>query len=192
MYIKFSTIGLSKLKVKSAIATDNSIFKVQKMQYSLDRISYVDFATDTISAADTINGGLSQKWMDFEGVLPTVAENKDSVLVRWIADATSERLFANGVTTSDGEYCYISKIIVMDNTSVSKKDLTSKNTCKIYAASNKLYVNTEAKGNVEVYTVMGLKIKEEILKTGLNEFTGLKSGIYIVKVGSQIQKVIMK
>jgi len=193
VYIKFSTKGLSNLKVKSLYSTDNSTFKVQKLQYSVNGGSYSTFATDTITATDTISGGLNQTWMPFEGTLPVDAENQDTISVRWIADATSERLFIRGLTASDYEYSYISRIIVIDKSfTTSSKHLDTKPTCKIYAVADRVMVQTEVKGIAEVYTLMGQKIKSKALNNGLNEVSGLKSGIYLVRVGSQVQKVYIE
>jgi len=186
LFIKFSTKGLTNLEVKSEIATDNSMLKVQKLQYALDGKNYTDFEVDTIS------GNIDMVWMPLAGILPTAAENQDSVWVRWIADPTSERLFVTGVTTSDYDYAYISKIIVIDSRYTAVKDITAKNEYKIYTYAKKLMIKAEATGVAEVYTVMGQKIMHAVLNTGLNEFTGLNSGIYIVRVGSEVQKVLIK
>lgn len=186
VFIKFSTKGLTNLKIKSTYGTDNSLFKVQEMQYSLDNITYTKFASDTVT------GDINQVWRSFDGVLPAAAENKDSVFVRWIADTSSERLFVEGQETSEIEYCYISKIIVLDNAFTSVKGLTADKSFKIYAYANKLMVKADKEGIAEVYSIMGQKIKESAVNTGLNEYTGLKSGIYIVRIGSEIQKVLIK
>ena len=174
------------MKVKSEIATDNSMFKVQKYQYALDGKNYTNFQVDTIK------GNIDMVWRKFEGTLPVAAENQDSVWVRWIADPTSERLFVTGVTASDYDYAYISKIVVIDSRFTATNDLISKDDYKIYTAADKLFIQAELIGTAEVYNVMGQKIRESHLNEGLNEIKGFKPGIYIVRVGSVVQKVLIK
>ena len=195
VFIGFSTKGLSNIKVKSMIATDNSIFPVQKMQYSFSaKTGYVDFATDTIS------GDFNQNWSELNGVLPVAAEDKDSVYVRWIADnseyladpTTEHRLFIPDLFESNTEYVYISNIIVINSNFTALNNLTSNDTYKIYSSADKLFVKALTNGKAEVYSIMGQKIKAAVVNTGLNEFNGLKSGVYIVKVGKTIQKVIIR
>lgn len=187
LFIKFSTKGLSNIKVKSAYATDNSIFPIQKMQYSTDGTNYMDFVVDTVS------GEFNQIWFPLEGVLPTAAENKDSVFVRWIADTSKDRLFVEGQETSETEFVYISQIVVLDNTFTSiytpVKEIEA---YQIYAISDKLFIQGDKLGQAGVYTLLGQKIKTVNINAGLNEFSGLKSGIYVVQVGSQVQKVLIK
>jgi hypothetical protein len=186
LYIRFSTKGLSNLKVKSDIATDNAIFKVQKMQYALDGKNYTDFALDTIK------GDYTTVWMHFEGKLPVAAENQDSVSVRWIADTNTERLFATGVTASDFEYAYISKIIVIDNNFTAVRNIEEPQNFKVYTVANKLIIQGESNALAEIYTVMGQKIRETRIETGYNRYAGFNPGIYLVKIGTEVHKVLIK
>ncbi len=185
LFIKFSTKGLTNMKVKSEIATDNSMFKVQKLQYALNGKDYTDFKLDTIS------GNIDMVWLPLEGTLPVAAENQDSIWVRWIADPASERLFVTGVTESAYDYAYISKIIVIDSRYTAVNNVNAKN-CKIYSSADKLYVQSEINGNVEIYNIMGQKIKDAVINIGLNEYKNLSAGIYIVRVGTDVQKVLIK
>ena len=186
LFIKFSTKGLTDLKVKSAIATDNAIFKVQKLQYALNGKDYVDFK------ADTLKGNIDMVWIPLEGKLPVAAENQDSVWVRWIADPTSERLFVTGLTESTYEYAYISKIIVIDSKFTSFKPAIEKQSYKIYGVSDKLIIQGESKGIARIYSVMGQEVKNVRIDEGLNQIPGFKSGIYIVHIGSEVHKVLIK
>lgn len=107
MVIGFSTKGLTQVGIRSKLASDNCIYQVQKIQYSLDKTSWEDVASITLPADTTFN----QVWYDLNGKLPVVAENQDSVFVRWIADPTSARSY---LSTSDQsyEYAYISMVVV--------------------------------------------------------------------------------
>ena len=108
LFIKFSTKGKSGIRVKSAIASDNCIYRDQKIQYSLNGKDYTDFSSITLPTDSTA----FSTWFALEGNLPSAASDKDSVFVRWIADPTSARVF---VPTSDQsfEYAYISKFVVL-------------------------------------------------------------------------------
>jgi hypothetical protein len=186
LFIKFSTKGLTNLGVKSEIATDNSMFKVQKLQYALDGKNYVDFK------ADTISGSIDMIWKKLEGSLPVAAENQDSVFVRWIADTSSERLFVTGVTASDYDYAYISKIIVTATQFSGVNDLSAHNNFRAYGVGNKLILRADVTGKAEVYALTGQKTGDLKINEGVNEFTGFKSGIYLVRFGSEVQKVIIR
>ncbi len=109
LYIKFSTKGKTGIKVSSAIASDNNIRKIQKIEYSLDSINYTAFVTDSMP---TDSASLWSKWKTLQGNLPVEAQDKDMVWVRWISDPTSPIL---AVPTSDKkfEYAYISKVVVL-------------------------------------------------------------------------------
>lgn len=187
-YIKISTKGLTNLKVKSDYGTDNSLFTIQKMQYSVDGKTYTDFALDTVS------GEINQTWRHFEGVLPTAAENQDSISVRWIADTSTKRLFVTGLdeTTAPMEYFYLGNIIVINSSFVSAKTLLASDSYHVYSSPNKLFVQAEVEGKAEVVTLVGVKVMEKSLNLGLNEFSGLNSGIYIVRIGSIVHKVLIK
>lgn len=107
LVVRFSTKDLNLVGIKSKIASDNCIFQVQKVQYSLDGKAWEDVASITLPADTTFN----KVWYDLNGQLPQAAEGKDSVFVRWIADPTSAR---SALSSSDQsfEYAYISKVVV--------------------------------------------------------------------------------
>lgn len=110
LFIQFSTLAYSDIMVKSAIASDNCIYRVQKMQYSLDGSNYIDFAVDTLPAAED---DWNQNWFPLQGKLPAEAENQEEVYVRWIADNTSERVNLAELSEVTFEYLYISQIVVL-------------------------------------------------------------------------------
>ncbi len=186
VYIKFSTKGLSNLRVKSIYATDNSFFKVQKMDYSVNGGAYTTFATDTVS------GNIDQIWRPFSAKLPVAAENQDSIAIRWVADPTTEQLFATGVTSYALEQIYITNIIVIDNNFTALNDVNAGNNCKIYSVNNRLIIVAENAGRAEIYTLMGQKVRDAQLSEGQNELTGFNTGVYLVKTGSKVQKILMK
>lgn len=186
IYVKFSTKGLANLKVKSIYSTDNSFFKVQKMEYSVNGSGYTTFATDTIS------GNIDQIWRPFAGKLPVAAENQDSVAVRWVSDPNTEQLFVTGTTAYALEQIYITNIIVIDNNFTAVKNVAETQNFKIYSVTSNLIIQGESNATAEIYTVMGQKIREARLSTGLNEIKGFRTGIYIVRVGSLIQKVLIE
>ena len=108
LFVKFSTKELTGVKVSSKIASDNCIYQVQKMQYSLNGKDYTDMAIDTLPGDTTLMGN----WYDLAGELPEAAEGQDSVFVRWIADPSSTRIYVSSSNQSY-EYCYISEIVVL-------------------------------------------------------------------------------
>ncbi len=184
IYIKFSTEGLSNLKVKCAYATDNSIFEYQKMEYSTDSTTWTEFARDTVV------GEFNQIWNDFEGTLPAAAENQAAVYVRWIADTNSTRLFAEGSEDSNTEYFYLSQIVVIDNlyTAISHT-LADVESNKIYTYQDVLVVEAAKAASAEVYSITGQKVMDTNVAPGINKISGLRTGIYIVRIGNQTQKV---
>lgn len=109
LFIKFSTKGKTGLKVSASYATDNCIYKIQKMEYSLDGKAYTTFSTDSMP---TDSASLWSKWKTMQGSLPVAAQDKDSIYVRLIADPTSP-LLAVATSTKEFEYAYISKVVVL-------------------------------------------------------------------------------
>jgi hypothetical protein len=108
IFTKINTKKLTGVKISSLMGSDNCIYKVQKMEYSLNGKDYITFASDTIKAEGDAAIGT---WFPINGVLPKEAEKKDSVFVRWIADSTSTRAYA---PTSDQsfEFAYLAKIVI--------------------------------------------------------------------------------
>ena len=63
----------------------------------------------------------------------------------------------------------------------------------ITAYNNRITVSGAANQTVSVYSITGVLVKNEILTSGNASFTvNAPSGIYIVKAGSAVQKVILK
>ena len=184
--IEFSTKGYYELNVRSAFSSDNSIFETQKMQYSLDGTTYTDFAEYKI--AEDWNGN----WMNFTGTLPAAAENQDKVYVRWIADTSSDRFFGAGSEGSETEFFYLSKVVVTSGSITSLKDIVAGYTNQVFTADGKLIIEAGVAGSAEIFTVMGQKVTKAALREGRNEISGLASGIYIIKIGNEVQKALIK
>jgi len=110
LFVTFSTLGYTGITVKSAIASDNCVHLVQKMQYSLNGTDYIDFAVDTLPSAEA---DWNQVWFPLQGALPKEAENQEVVYVRWIADKTSERVKLASLGEVAYEYLYISQIVIL-------------------------------------------------------------------------------
>jgi hypothetical protein len=110
LFVKFSTLGYTHITVKSAIASDNCVHLVQKMQYSLNGSDYIDFAVDTLPSAEA---DWNQVWFPLQGTLPKEAQNREEVYVRWIADKTSERVKLASLEEVAYEYLYISQIVIL-------------------------------------------------------------------------------
>lgn len=61
----------------------------------------------------------------------------------------------------------------------------------IYSVSNALIINLEEAANIEIFNLQGHKLQIISASEGQN-IINLKSGIYLVKVGTQVQKIIVR
>jgi len=105
IFIEFSTKDLKNVTIKSLVGSDNSMFKINKMQYSLDGTTYTDFSVFEFNGEFNV-------WQNFEGVLPVEAENQDKVYVRWFPDVSSEWIKAPESATSTSEYQFLTNVII--------------------------------------------------------------------------------
>jgi hypothetical protein len=188
LYIKFSTKGKTGLKVSSAIASDNNIHKIQKIEYSLDSLTYIPFVTDSMP---TDSASLWSKWKTLQGNMPVEAQDKDAVWVRWISDPTSPLL---AVASSDKkfEYAYISKIVVMADLDMGINDKSHAKTVNtVYTSGNSLFIKAEEAGQISVFDMLGKVVRSVNVLEGTNEVSGLKKGIYIVRIGNEKIKAIL-
>jgi len=186
LVIRFSTKGQTGLKVKSAIASDNYIQKVQKMQYSLNGVDYVDFAAETLP--DGLTAAFST-WFNLDGSLPVEANNRDTLYVRWKSDPTSA-LIASSDVAATFEYVYISKIVVLSdqgNSVASNKE----STMVAYSSGGTLFIRTDKAQMANIYNLMGQCVRTTRLNEGQNEIKGLNRGLYIVRSDNKITKVIL-
>ncbi|WP_051291284.1 pectinesterase family protein [Pedobacter glucosidilyticus] len=95
-YLKaqFATTGYKNIQVKSMITANYQAYSVQKLQYSLDDISYTDVASVDITSV------YNTAWKDLNVTLPVAAEGQARVYLKWIAD-TSSPILGNS-TDNDG------------------------------------------------------------------------------------------
>ncbi|WP_304066561.1 pectinesterase family protein [Pedobacter glucosidilyticus] len=95
-YLKaqFATTGYKNIQVKSMVTANYQAYAVQKLQYSLDDISYTDVANVDITSV------YNASWKDLNVTLPVAAEGQARVYLKWIAD-TSSPILGNS-TDNDG------------------------------------------------------------------------------------------
>jgi len=105
---RFSGVGYKNISIKSKISADNTtVNKVQKMQYSIDGISY-----KTLDSLD-ISGSYNSAWVDCNAVLPEMSDSlKKNIYVRWIPETTSG--FMQDATPASGstEGFYLANVFV--------------------------------------------------------------------------------
>jgi hypothetical protein len=186
LFVKFSTKDQAYVKVVSSYGSDNCIYQVQKMQYSLNGTDYTDFDTDTLpaTAEEAFN-----RWCYLEGALPAPALGQDSVFVRWIADPTSTRLFtASSLQTL--EYFFLSKIIVL-NQDYNSLTAPSQKTVSYFTSGGTLFIKSTSTKVATVYDIMGKKVLSTRLNEGVNQINGLPRGLYIVQLGTETIKVVI-
>jgi len=88
----FSTVNYTNILVKAKLLSCYYGNKVENIEYSLDGTTFIKLGSITFDA--------QQVWYDSSVTLPTDANGKDKVYIRWIPDYTSE--VVNGTQTSDG------------------------------------------------------------------------------------------
>ena len=119
---KLCTKNLADVKFSCFVGTDNFMFAIQNLEYSLDGQTWVNFAsvdmTDSKRDADFGEKGMGYLygWKELAGTLPAEANNLDVVYVRVISDPTSAALTnpAGGtidVTTAD-THEYIGQVLI--------------------------------------------------------------------------------
>lgn len=86
----FSTIGYSKIEVKSLMAGSYQHYQIQKIQGSINGTEYHDLNSVEISGA----------WSELNAVLPMEYEGQEKIYIRWIADTNSNLVSAG--TGNDG------------------------------------------------------------------------------------------
>ncbi|MFD2162364.1 pectinesterase family protein [Paradesertivirga mongoliensis] len=91
---QFATTNYKNVQVKSMISGNYQAYSIMTMQYSLDDITFKEFARADLTQT------FGSSWKDLNAVLPVEAENQPKVYVRWIADTTSPII--NEGTDNDG------------------------------------------------------------------------------------------
>lgn len=114
-YLKaqFSTFGYKNIQIKSLVSGNYQTYSKQKLQYSLDDVTYTDLADVDITTA------YNASWKDLNGTLPLSAEGQTKVYLKWIADETSPILgnsVDNDGTAYTNVFVFADKLIVNDVT----------------------------------------------------------------------------
>ena len=91
---QFATTNYKNVQVKSMISGNYQAYSIMTMQYSLDDITYTEFARVNLT------GTYGSTWADLNAMLPAAAENQPKVYIKWIADETSPII--NEGTDNDG------------------------------------------------------------------------------------------
>ena len=82
----------TNIKVTSKMLCNYNAYKTQKLEYSLDGNSFVTIASIDLET--------SKVWYDLEAAIPADANNKESVIIRWIPDYSSP--LVGTTATNDG------------------------------------------------------------------------------------------
>ena len=109
---QFATTNYKNVQVKSMICGNYQAYSIMTIQYSLDDITYTEFARVDMTSK------FGSTWSDLNAVLPAAAENQPKVYIKWIADTTSPIL--NQGTDNDGTaitniYVFADKDVPADN-----------------------------------------------------------------------------
>jgi len=91
---QFATTNYKNVQVKSMISGNYQAYSIMTMQYSLDDVTYKEFARVNLTAT------YGSTWADLNATLPAEAENQAKVYIKWIADETSPII--NEGTDNDG------------------------------------------------------------------------------------------
>ena len=99
---------------------------------------------------------------------------------------------------SNGVYNFTSTVVnnsnrfvLHFNTVLTDGNLTTTNT-SIYAADNKLHINSASAGVVEVYDLLGKRLVKTELNSGMNVITLNSKGVYLVKVSNSKEVITEK
>ena len=64
---------------------------------------------------------------------------------------------------------------------------------KIFVSNGTLHIqNVEQGAKVEIYSIVGVKVKTVTLNDGMVDISDLNKGIYIVRVGKTSQKIVIQ
>ena len=135
-YLKaqFATTGYKNIQVKSLVSGNYQTYSKQKLQYSLDDVTYTDVANVDITTV--YNSG----WKDLNAILPIAAEGQARVYLKWIADETSPLLgnsADNDGTAYTNVYVFADKEIINDTNApalISTVPVNNSNTASINGA----------------------------------------------------------
>lgn len=114
--VAFSTKDLEGVSFSCLIGSDNMALKTQKLEYSLDKENWTEFAkVDLEGRPQTYSSGegIVYGWTELVGQLPENLEEKDVVYVRIIGDTTSELVKINDTLADTGDtFEYTGSILI--------------------------------------------------------------------------------
>ncbi len=137
----FSTKDLTGVEFSCLVGTDNLAFKTQKLEYSIDKENWTEFATvdlETREAMFSGVAGLLAGWQELKGVLPEAAENQETVYVRVIGDVKSEAIANPVVEVGIGNtdtFEYVGSVLITSGASadgISEVSSSNETTALVY------------------------------------------------------------
>ena len=195
-YIKFSTKGMTGVKVSAVLLAEARMHKTTKMEYSLDNATWNTLTTVTIDS-------VGDAWRDAIATLPAAAENQDAVYVRWIGDVDSPIVGpgmagtdkdANGWPVSRKYYTYqfIGNIKVTAEAGGSAIEEAQAETAALVVAQSgdQVTVSNAEAATVEVYAANGALITSEAVVNGSATVTLPAHGVYYIKAGKDAKAVV--
>lgn len=196
-YIKFSTKGMTGVKVSSVILAEARMHKTTKVEYSLDNKTYNTLTTVTIDS-------VGDAWRDANITLPAAAENQDAVYVRWIGD-TESPIVGPGMagTDKDGNgypvsrkyytYQFIGNIKVTAETGgAAIEELEAEAGAALVVAQNgnQVTVSNAEAATVELYAANGALVASQAVIDGTATITLPAHGVYYIKAGKDAKAVV--
>ncbi len=196
-YIKFSTKGMTGVKVSSVILAEARMHKTTKVEYSLDNKTYNTLTTVTIDS-------VGDAWRDANITLPAAAENQDAVYVRWIGD-TESPIVGPGMagTDKDGNgypvsrkyytYQFIGNIKVTAETGgAAIEELEAEAGAALVVAQNgnQVTVSNAEAATVELYAANGVLVASQAVIDGTATITLPAHGVYYIKAGKDAKAVV--
>lgn len=196
-YIKFSTKGMTGVKVASVILAEARMHKTTKVEYSLDNKTYNTLTTVTIDS-------VGDAWRDANITLPAAAENQDAVYVRWIGDIESPIVGPGmGGTDKDGNgypvsrkyytYQFIGNIKVTAETGgAAIEELEAEAGAALVVAQNgnQVTVSNAEAATVELYAANGALVASQAVIDGTATITLPAHGVYYIKAGKDAKAVV--
>ena len=195
-YIKFSTKGMTGVKVSAVLMAEARMHKTTKMEYSLDNANWNTLTTITIDS-------VGDCWRDAIATLPAAAENQDAVYVRWIGDVESPIVgpgMAGTDRTDDGRvlirkyytYQFIGNIKVTAEAGGSAiEEAQAEEAALVVAQSgDQVTVNNAEASAVEVYAANGALVASKSVVNGSATVTLPAHGVYYIKAGKDAKAVV--
>lgn len=149
----FSTLGRKTVQVKSQMAGSYQYYTKQKLQASLNGTDFTD-----ISSLD-----LSASWADLNAVLSSDYDDKATVYLRWVGDASSALVgTGNDGTSLTNVYVFADFV---DNGGVTETINPDQSSLYAYKMNNQYIVNNiPADSKIQVYSLTG-SLQQEMLSS---------------------------